>query len=164
MILDDEVFAVIIAITIVASALAAAQILVTGSGEPFIALGLLDGSCMIGNYPSRVPNGSYVDLCIFVYNHMGKPIYYKVIYRIGSPSDLPTNTTPSKAPAIMEWRGALKDGGETKFRVRIPVYIYGSSGMNATLIFEAWIYSTEKGGWIYSGVWNHLHVFVNASG
>jgi len=159
-ILDDEVFAVIIAITAVASVFAAAQILYTGRGEEFIALGLLNSDCRIGDYPSSAANGSYLDLCIYIYNHMGRPIYYKIVYRIGSKDELPTNTTPSRAPELAEWRGVLGVGDNSTFRVRVPVYASAGLPANATLIFEAWVYSTSNSSWVYSGVWNHLHIAI----
>ncbi len=159
MLANNEVFAVILALVVVGSVLGAAQLIAPGVGEPFTALGLLNEDCLIGPYPRRVVNNSYLDLCVYVYNHMGRPIYYKVVYKIGGVDDLPTNATPSRAPVISEWRGVLGDNGNKTFRVSVNVYSR-SLLSNVTLIFELWIYNTDRNTWVYNGIWNHLHIQV----
>lgn len=159
MLANEEVFAVLLALVAVGSVFGAIQLIVPGDREPFMALGLLNEDCLIGSYPRRVVNSSYLDLCIMVYNHMGRPVYYRVVYKIGGVDDLPGNATPSRAPEIDAWRGVLGDDGNKTFRVSVAVYSRVVPS-NATLIFELWVYDTNRGIWIYSGVWNHLHVQV----
>ena len=158
MILDEEVFAVVLALTVVASIFAAVQLLKPSVIEPFVAIGLLNEHCKIGEYPRYVVEGSNVTLCIFVENYMGKPIYYKVVYKIGTSETLPTNTTPSPVKPVMEWRGILAQGENTTFIVKIPVYVPKPNVTRITLIFELWIYDTKSMRWVYSGRWVDLHV------
>lgn len=159
MLANEEVLAVLLALVVVGSIFGAAQLIVPGGGERFAALGLLNGDCLIGPYPSRAVNNSYVDLCLYVYNHMGRPIYYRVIYRVGGTSDLPSNSTSSPAPQIGEWRGVLGDNENRTFKISAIVYSR-SLPANATMIFELWIYDVNNNTWIYSGVWNHLYIEV----
>lgn len=158
MILDEEVFAVILAIIVVASVLAAAQLLRPNVTEPFIAIGLLNEHCKIGEYPQYVAEGSNVTLCIYLYNYLGKPVYYEVVYKIGTSKTLPTNTIPSPEKPIMEWKGVLMQNESITFLVKVPVYAPNPRARNATLIFELWIFDTKSMKWIYTGRWVHLHV------
>ncbi len=162
MILNEEVFAVILALTIVSSVFGIAMLLRPSTVEPFTAIGLLDENCKIGYYPKYVVPGQNLTLCLFVDNHLGKPMYWKIVYRIGNSSTIPTNTTPSPEPAIEEWRGVLPDKGNTTFKIRIPIAIPKdlANAKRIALIFELWIYSPEQGRWIYSGRWTHLYVEV----
>ncbi|ADI31976.1 DUF1616 domain-containing protein [Staphylothermus hellenicus] len=155
----EEVFAVIMAIIVVASVFAAAQVLRPRVVEPFTALGLLNENCVIGDYPREVVVGDNITLCIFVDNHMNEPIYYRVIYRIGTNNTIPTNTTPSPEPEIKEWRGVLNQGENTTFKIVVPISYSGNTNTSRiALIFELWIYNVDSNEWIYTGRWNHLYV------
>jgi len=162
-ILDEEVFAVLLAIVTVASVFAAAQLLRPEVTEPFTALGLLDSQCKIGNYPRRVVEGRPVDLCLYVYNHEGRPIYYKVVFRVGTNQTIPSNSTPSPEPPLAEWRGVLAHGENATFKVSVAVPA-GFGGSRAALIFELWTFNTSAGTWSYTGRWTHLYVDVARPG
>ena len=157
--LDDEVFAVITAVIVVASVLAAASMLVRQEG--FSAIGLLNKNCRIGDYPGFALVGENLSLCIYIANHEGRTEAYTVVYRFASPSQLPTNQTPSPAPQVWNYTVVLADGQETLLHVKAkipenPLLV----GQKATLIFELWAYDTERGRWVYTGKWAHLHVRV----
>lgn len=160
-ILDEEVFAVILAITIIGSAIGVVMILMPGSSENFTAIGLLNSECKIGDYPRVALNNTYIDLCIFIANYMNKPILYKVIYKIGNETTLPTNSTPSDSEPLESWWGVLSNGGNTTFPVR--VLVASPSIGRVALIFELWIYDTDKRDWVYSGEWVHLYINVSVS-
>ena len=162
MILDEEVFAVLLAIVVIGSVLGAVLYLRSGfTGESFVALGLLNEKCKIGDYPSKVFENTNVTFCIYVYNHMNKPVYYRVVYKIGSNTTLPTNTTPSPNEVVMSWRGVLGNDENHTFTVNIPVYIPRNlSEDRLAMIFELWIYDTDRGEWRYTGIWNHHYVQV----
>jgi uncharacterized membrane protein len=162
-IMDEEVFAVILAIIVVGSVLGVAMIIRPSSEEPFTALGLLDQNCQIGSYPSTVVNGTNVNLCLFVYNHMGHPIYYEVVYKIGNNLTIPTNTTPSSSLAIKNWRGVLNNDDNETFHVSVPVYA-NNNETSVALIFELWIYNLTTNEWQYTGIWNHLYVNITFPG
>lgn len=161
MIMDEEVQAVIIALTVVASVFASAMVLRQGTvAEPFDAIGLLDASCKIGYYPTEALVGGNVSLCIFVSNHMGRPEYYKIVYKIGTSESLPTNTTPSPEPPLMEWRVALPHDGNVTLPVKVPFKPPSEYRRldRVAVIFELWRYDAERGGWVYTGKWVHLYV------
>jgi len=180
-ILDEEVFAVILAVVVVGSVFAAAYTMrlqlyavyegssirgiraVESIGEPFTAIGLLNEECKIGSYPAIVFLGENLALCIYVANYLGYPALLRVEYKLAyNTSQLPTNTSPSLLTALKNFTFLLPDRGEAVRPVKIPIeadpaYI----GRNVTLVFELWQYDPEK-GWIYTGRWVHLHVRLEA--
>ncbi|MFZ8794654.1 MAG: hypothetical protein ACO2O2_12335 [Acidilobaceae archaeon] len=106
MLLDDEVFAVLTAVVIVASVLGVAMVVRDElGGERFTAIGLLDENCRMGDYPRYAYLNQTLRLCLYIYNHMGKPVYWRVVYKVGDNTTLPTTNTTSPRPAMAEWRG-----------------------------------------------------------
>lgn len=160
MLLDEEVFAVILAVSVIASVVGLVYLLKPVETEPFIALGLLGKDCLIGGYPKTVINNTRVELCLFIGNYLGGPVYYQVRYKIAStPDQLPSNTTPSPLPTLSYWSGVLENNANTTFRVEVPVYTTSDSNTTA-LVFELWTRSKE--GWVYTGRWVHLYVNVTS--
>ena len=79
-IFDEEVLAVLTAIVIVVGVFAGVQALSTGRViEPFSELGLLGPSGKIGDYPREVVAGMPILLNIYVGNHEGRTMYYKLL-------------------------------------------------------------------------------------
>lgn len=161
MIIDDEVLAIIIALITVASVFAAVNMLVPRTIEPFSSIGLLNEECRIGGYPSEAVVGGSLRFCILVSNHMGRPMYYKVVFKIGGNETLPTNTTPSPMPPLAEWRMVIDDGMNETRIVEAPINPPESiTGDHIALIFELWYYDTSLHEWRYSGVWTHHYVKI----
>ena len=160
-VLDEEVFAVIIALTIVGSAIGIAQLLRPEVTEPFVALGILDSECRIGNYPKEVFEGEGVRLCIYLYNYLGHPQLMMVKYKLGSRDTLPTNTSESPEQTIKSFKFLINHASNiTKpISVLIPSG-EGLVGRDVAMIFELWLYDGSLGDWVYSGRWVHLYVKV----
>lgn len=160
-VINDEVFAVILALTVVGSVISAATILRPEVTEPFTSIGLLNKECKIGDYPAYVIPQEDVELCIHLFNYMGYPILAQVRYKIGTAKDLPTNSTPSALSTIKNITVVVPHNTEKLIKARFPIMIDESMiGKNATLIFELWVYDDGKNEWVYSGEWVHLHVRV----
>lgn len=159
--LDDEVFAVILAVIIAASILSIAQILRPEAVESFSAISILNENCKIGDYPDKVLNGENITLCVFIDNHMGYPAYFQVRYKIGDNETLPTNTTPSPQPTIMVFEVLLDNKANKTFKINIPVNVSEELvGSRVALIFELWMYDIDSNEWVYTGRWNHLYIRV----
>ena len=154
---DEEVFAVLLALVVVGSVFSMAQILRPSVTEPFTAIGLLNENCMIGQYPSTVVAGENITLCIYVFNFNGTPIHYKVVFKLGNRTALPTNSTPSRAKPLKYWEGFLNHNESREFKVRLSL---NESGTGYALIFELWLQNPITGTWFYSGRWVHLYVNV----
>jgi len=159
-VLDEEVFAVILAISVVGSVLASASVLRPEVVEPFTALGLLDSSCRIGTYPREVYPGGEVELCVYVYNHVGYPILAQVRYKVTEPGDIPTNTTPSKASVVKNITALVSHKQEVLRKVKLPIPLELPQSEKVALVIELWVYDLKTGDWVYSGRWNHLYVRV----
>jgi len=159
-ILDEEVFAVIVALAVVASAVGIASIW-RPQEEGFVAIGLLDESCRIGLYPRSAAPGSNLTLCISVFNYLGRPAAYMVSYKVAlNSSQLPTNTTPSSMIPLATWVGALGDRSNRTFLVKVSVPGDAVVGSRVALVFELWLLDPRSGTWVYSGRWVHAWVQV----
>ena len=160
-VLDDEVFAVLLAIVVVASVFSAAMTLRPEVVEAFTAIGLLNEECKIGDYPERAFPGESLKLCIFLDNHMGYPMMLQVRYKIGTSETLPTNTTASPQPAVESFTRVLDHGENATMLVEVPVDVPRELvGRKVALIFELWAYDVNKHEWVYTGRWNHLYVKI----
>lgn len=144
--LSDEVLAVVVAITVVGSALSIAATLPRGS-EPFTALGLLNEEGRIGEYPSEVFVGERVRLRLFIANYMGYTALFMVQGKIGY-GDIPTNEAPLNSTPIMVKYIVVCN----KCNATTPVeVVFDRPWTNQTLVFELYIYDSGRGLWSYTG-------------
>ena len=158
MILDDEVFAVLLAIIVVGSVFAAAQVIPRHT-EPFTAIGLLNAEGKIGDYPRTILVGEPVKLNIFLDNHLGRAALLQVRMKLGGRDHLPSPNESLDSPVILNRTVVLEDGGNTTIPV---VFRLGEPGRNVALVFELWGYNTTTHRWEYTGRWVHLYVNVTA--
>jgi len=136
---DEEVFAVVLAILVVVSVFAVAQTFFAGRVvEPFSELGVLGPYMKIGDYPREVHIGEKFKLYIYVGNHMGRVMYYIVYIKLGNQS-IPLNFTyPYPAPIIVGYERIIMHNESWIF----PIYLsINETGINYRLVFELWIYN-----------------------
>ncbi len=160
-ILDEEVFAVIMALVVVASVFAIAEVVRPKNPEPFTAIGLLNSKGKIGDYPTQVFPGENLSLKIYLANYLNQPALMQVRYKIGDNTTIPTNKTPSPKPVVKVFETILNTGENETIPAQIPIALGNEYvGRRVALIFELWIYNTTRHDWVYSGEWNHLYVKV----
>jgi len=158
--LDEEVLAVLAAIIVVSATFAVAQALSIGVvREPFSELGLLGPAGLIGDYPRQVDAGSPFKLNVYIGNHEGKTMYYKVLVKVGDSSSIVNSTTPLQAEPIMELRAVLAHGESKVIPINITLH---EPAMNVRIIFEVWAYDEDEGRFTYRGLWNQL--WLNVTG
>jgi uncharacterized membrane protein len=104
---DGEVLAVLAAVAVVGVALAASLLLRPAAGEPFSAIGLLGPGGKIGGYPAEVQLGAPISLYIYVYNHMGTPMWFVVYVKVSNSTAEPP--LPGR-PAVVMQRLLLDNG------------------------------------------------------
>ena len=159
-ILDGEVLAVLVAITMISAVLATVQMFSAGRVvEPFSELGLLGPDGKIGGYPEEAVAGSPFTLNVYVGNHEGKTVYYKVLIKLGDGSSIINETTPLLAEPIMEIRAVLSHNSSQIIPVNITLYKPATS---LKLVFEMWIFNETSGAFSYHGRWNQL--WINVTG
>lgn len=149
-ILDEEVLAVLAAISIVAGIFAGVQALNEGRVvEPFSELGILGPGGKIGDYPKQVVAGLPFKLNVYIGNHEGKTMYYKILVKHS------TNETTS---IIMDLRAILSHNSSKIMPIDV---ILSQPGTNTRLIFEMWIFNETD--FIYHNRWNQLWLNVTGS-
>ncbi|MCS7098465.1 MAG: DUF1616 domain-containing protein [Candidatus Methanomethyliaceae archaeon] len=151
-ILDEEVLAVLSAIVIVASVFAVAQAINSERIiEPFSELGLLGPNMKIGDYPKQVFTGIPFLLHIYIGNHEGKTMLYKILVKVSNESGPSFPSEP-----IMEFIIALQHNQSKIIPVEI---ILNDPGINKRLIFEMWILNGTN--FVFYNRWNQLWLNVS---
>jgi len=158
LIIDDEVAAVLLAIAIVASVFAIAQILLsTRVVEPFSELGLLGPRAKIGDYPKEVLVGEKFKLYVYVGNHEGRTTYYKLLVKLGNASTFVNSSVPADAPVIKTLEVILVNNATWLYPLVLSI---NETGINYKLIIEMWVYDPEIDDFKYHGRWVHLWLNV----
>ncbi|MEZ0393811.1 MAG: DUF1616 domain-containing protein [Desulfurococcaceae archaeon] len=155
--LDEETFAVIVAISVVASAISVATI-VPRNPEPFTALGILNSEGKIGDYPTSVSVGEPVRLYAFVYNSLGRAALFEVVAKVGNGS-IPSESEPLNVTPV--WKGyvALCNGANATLPVTVT---FDRPFINQTLVFELYVLE-ENGTWSYTGRYCFLRLNVTGA-
>ena len=157
LILDEEVWAVILAIIVVGGVFAVSQAYLSGRVvEPFSELGLLGRNMKIGDYPRNLIVGDNATFYVYVGNHMGRPMYYVVEVKLGNRS---TAIDPSPLEPIYVYERILMHNETWIFRVDLPVE---RAGLNQRIIVELWIYNESIGELQYHGRWTQLWINVTS--
>ena len=157
-IVSEEVMAVILAVVIVASVFAISQIFLAGRVvEPFSELGTLGPRKKIGDYPKTVFVGEKFRLWIYVGNHMGIPMYYRVVIKLGNRSTVISENRSADAPILMYFERIVPHNGTWLFPIDVSI---DREGLNYRLIVELWIYNSTVGEFTYHGRWNQLWINV----
>jgi hypothetical protein len=155
---NEEVLAVITAILIIATIFAAVQIINSERViEPFSALGLLNKNAKIGDYPREVIAGKPFQLNVYIENHEGKTMYYKILVKLGNKTSIINETTPLNAQPILELRTVLPHNKSILIPVNITIY---QPMTNLRLVFEMWIFNETKQVFTYYHRWNQLWLNV----
>jgi len=155
MIIDEEVWAVILAIIVVSAVFAISQICISGRVvEPFSELGILGSKMKIGDYPRELVLGEKAKLYIYVGNHMGRPMYYIVKIKIGNRT---TPVDPAPIPPIKVYEKILDDNSTWIFPFQIS---FNETGLNYRLIVELWIYNSTSNQIEYHSRWCQLWINV----
>lgn len=160
-IFDEEVLAVLTAIVIVVAVFAGVQALSTGRVvEPFSELGLLGSSGKIGDYPREVIAGMPVLLNIYIGNHEGRTMYYRIFIKVGDKSSTINSSIPLSTEPLTDIRVILSHNSSRIIPVNVTLY---EPTVNARLILEMWVYDEAAGGFRYHGRWNQLWINVTKS-
>lgn len=155
---DEEVLAVLAAIMVVAAVFSVSQALYAGRViEPFSELGLLGPAGKIGDYPREAVAGSPFQLNLYVGNHEGKAVYYRILVKVGDNSSIIDASTPLSSEPIIDRRVVLEHNSSKVIPINVTLY---KPLVNTRLVFEMWVYDEETGTFKYHGRWNQLWINV----
>lgn len=156
-ILDEEVLAVLAAILVVSAVFAVAYTINYGRVvEPFSELGILGSKGKIGDYPREVLVGRPFPLNVYVGNHEGRAMFYKILVKHIPGSNV---TPPIPVDPILEVRVILQHNSSRIIPIWITLY---EPMVRSRLIFEMWVFNESIGGFAYKGIWNQLWLNVSS--
>lgn len=145
------------AVILVGGVFAFSQLISAGRvTEPFSELGVLGPKMKIGDYPKTVIAGEAFRLYLYVRNHMGKPMYYAVLIKLGNAST-PIDPTPTKPFVRLDLILMHGENATTPIDVALT-----KPGVNERLVFELWIYNSTVKAFTYHRRWCQLWLNVTA--
>jgi len=146
-----------IAIIIIISLALVYQYINPTFSEPYSELAVLGPNMKIGDYPKQVKVGDNFTLYLYVGNHEGHIMFYKVLVKLGNKQSIINSTHPMNATPIATYYFLLMNG---KNETRKIILSMPYSGINIRLVFELWAYSVNTDTFVYKGIWNHLWLNV----
>lgn len=157
--IDEEVRAAVLAVVVLSGLVAVSQAITAGRVvEPFSAIGTLGPNMKIGDYPKEVLAGEPFRLYLYVENHEGRAMYYRVLEKVGDNSTLVNETVPADLPAVASYEVILLHGENSTVPADI---VLDAPAQDAKLIFELWAVGPD-GALYYTGRWNHLRINVTS--
>lgn len=159
--IDEEVQAVVLAVIVVIGAFSVSQAFLAGRVvEPFSELAILGPNQKIGDYPKNLTAGENFNLYLYIGNHEGKVMYYRVYVKLGNRSSIINENNPLDAPPIAHYETILSN--DQTWLKPITLHI-DEPGINYRLVFELWVYKPEEGIFTYHGRWNQLWLNITSS-
>ncbi len=156
--IDEEVTAVVLAVVVVVGVFSVSQTIFAGRiVEPFSELAVLGPGKMIGDYPSTVVTGEPFQLYLYVGNHEGHAMYYRVLVKLSDQASNVSETQPLDAPALAYYETVVQHGGNQTRPITLSL---GTAGLNRRLVFELHAYNTELERFTYHGRWCQLWLNV----
>ncbi len=129
--------------------------------EPFSELGILGPGMMLGDYPNQVISGERVDLFLYLGNHEGRIMYYRVDVRLGDQSINVSDTQPYPGQILTSYKRVLPD----EANITVPIWFnINESGENRRVVFELYKYHSDTRDFRYDGNWVQLWMNVTETG
>lgn len=158
MLVSGEVWAIFLAVTVIAAVFVSSQLFFGGRvTEAFSELGVLGPRMKIGDYPKEVVAGEVVRLNVHVGNHMGRPIYYVVMVKMGSNE---TEVDPAPTEPLVRFERVLLENETWIFPADIEL---AEAGLNRRIILELWMYNETSERVEYHHRWCQIWVNVTAA-
>jgi len=127
--------------------------------EPFSELGLLGPEMKLGDYPREVALGEPVDLFLYLGNHEGDLMYYRVLVKQGDQLMNVSDTEPYPGTVLTQYEHVLGDELNTTMPISVQ---YMDPGVNQRMVFELHKYNPETDRFMYDGIWVQLWMNVTA--
>ena len=157
--IDEEVSAAVLVILLVAGVIVFSQFFTSRVVEPFSELGVLGPGMKIGDYPKTVLVNETFKLYLYIGNHEGHAVYYRVYIKTGSKGTFVNETVPADAPVVAFYEAILASGQNKTIPIELSLR---KPMVNCRLIFEMWILNPETREFNYHGRWCQLWLNVTS--
>jgi uncharacterized membrane protein len=155
----DEKIQTVIMIALLALGILTAAPVILGDRvvEPFSELGILGPNMKLGDYPREIPSGENIDLYLYLGNHEGTIIYYRVQVKLGDQSTNVSDTMPYQGEILSTYERVLDDENNCTIPISISLI---ETGINKRIVFELYEFKSEIREFEYEGNWVQLWVNV----
>lgn len=127
--------------------------------EPFSELAVLGEKMKIGDYPKELVVGQPFSLYLYLGNHEGHVMYYRVLVKLGDRDMNVSDVQPLDAPVLASYEAMFGHGGNQTIPVSMSL---AAPGLNRRLVFELHAYDTEADVFVYHGRWCQLWLNVTS--
>lgn len=149
--------AIIITIIVYGVLVAAPMILGKRVVEPFSELGVLGPKMKLGEYPRNVETGESFDVNLYLGNHEGRTIYYRVYVKLGDQNTNVSDTEAYFGEVLYQYDQVLLD--ETNHTTPLSL-VLNEEGVNKRLVFE--LHQYQDIGFQYDGLWTQIWINITA--
>lgn len=157
--IDEGVSAVALVILLVAGVVASSQFFANRVAEPFSELGILGPGMKIEDYPRTVLVNETFRLYLYIGNHEGRVVYYRVYVKTGSRDTFINGSVPADAPVVAFYDVILVNGENKTLPIELSLR---KPMVNCRLIFEMWVLNPETLEFSYHGRWCQLWLNVTS--
>lgn len=156
--IDEDISAVVTVILVVTVAFASFQLFFSGRIiEPFSELAVLGPKMKVEGYPKTLGVNESFRLYLYIGNHEGRVVYYKVCIKVGSNGTFINETVPADV-SVATFYEVILVSGENK---TLPMELSLKQPMvNGKLIFEMWVLDPKSLEFKYYGKWCQLWLNV----
>ncbi len=154
--MEHAALAIVAVLLVVALVPASLAVAAGRTGESFSELGILGPGQKLSDYPKEVVSGQTIDLYAYVGNHVGEPMWYSVLVKVGDNS---TEMDPSPASTVLRLDKVLTNNGSGTYPLELTL---SKTGPSQRIIFELWSFNSTTKRLDYTGLWTHLWVNVTS--
>ena len=149
MIIDDEVKAVLLVVILVGGVFTVSQAF--GGGlvvEPFSELAVLGPNQKLVDYPRTVVTGQSFHLFVYVGNHEGRIMFYRVLVKLdlGGQTSNSSDTPPLDITPLASCEQVIQHGGNYTTPISLTLT---EAGLNQRLVFELWAFNEDTNQFQY---------------
>lgn len=125
--------------------------------DAFSELAVLGPNRKIGDYPKSLLVGEKFSLFVYVGNHEGSSVYYRVYAKLGERSSIISSNVSLAVAPMAEYDVILQDNQTWLQPVTFQIE---SPRTNRRLVFELWTYHPAERVFVYDGKWVQLWLNV----
>jgi len=156
--IDDEISVVVATILVVTVAFASFQLFFSGRVvEPFSEMAVLGPEMKVEGYPKTLDVNESFRLHLYIGNHEGRVVYYKVCVKVGSNSTFINGIVPADVPVATFYEVILASGTNKTLQMELSLQ---KPMVNGRLIFEMWVLNPKSLEFNYHGNWCQLWLNV----
>jgi uncharacterized membrane protein len=131
------------------------------SNTAFSELGVLGPDKKLSNYPNDLKVGQNFNLYLYLENHEGELMYYRVVAKQGDRESTINEQITLNSTVIAYWDYILINGEIITNSINLSM---PNAGLNQRLVFELYAFDPQNNSFTYNHIWTQLWMNVTLPG